>query len=373
MDKMPQVIDSTQLGGFVPRLARAQTVPWTLLTYVSHGGATWRGTQEGFIGCHACKAELLSTNNSSLKVLSRTYFNIACLNTLHRYSLVVDGANKTPKLSILNSAAAGKRVKGTQISRPFCYGTTARPFDPVSNPKPAGVPDDHTHSWEVYVRGIDGADITYWLRRVQFKLHESIPNHVRMIEGVQGQPFVVKETGWGEFEISIKLYFAAESNEKPQTLYHHLRLHPYGKTDQEKEATGKNNEVISWCYEDLLFNEPYEAFYETLTSGARPKGTPAPAPTHTTGKSKGKGASSSTPANTYKIPEKHLPQQVLERTALIPIKSSPKSPFSREAEQQDLNRINDACAEVQKMQKVLSAELKEKEERLKKLKAENAA
>jgi YEATS domain-containing protein 4 len=73
----------------------------------------------------------------------------------------------------------GKRVKGVQIFRPFVYGTTAKPFDEKTNPKPPGVPDDHTHSWTVFVKGIDDVDITYWLRRVQFKLHESIPNHVR--------------------------------------------------------------------------------------------------------------------------------------------------------------------------------------------------
>ena len=76
-------------------------------------------------------------------------------------------------------SGAGKRVKGLQIFRPFIYGTTARPFDDKLNPKPAGVPDDHTHSWTVFVKGVDDTDITYWLKRVQFKLHESIPNHVR--------------------------------------------------------------------------------------------------------------------------------------------------------------------------------------------------
>jgi YEATS domain-containing protein 4 len=67
-----------------------------------------------------------------------------------------------------------KRVKGVQIFRPFIYGTTARPFDDVSHPKPPGTPADHTHSWTVFVKGIDDTDITYWLKKVQFKLHESI-------------------------------------------------------------------------------------------------------------------------------------------------------------------------------------------------------
>lgn len=72
----------------------------------------------------------------------------------------------------------GKRVKLTQIRRPFIVGSTAIPFSD-SNPRPAGVPDTHTHSWEVFVKGLDDTDVTYWLRRVQFKLHESIPNYVR--------------------------------------------------------------------------------------------------------------------------------------------------------------------------------------------------
>lgn len=76
-------------------------------------------------------------------------------------------------------SGAGKRVKGVQVFRPFIYGTTAKPFDEKTNPKPAGVPDDHTHSWTMFVKGVDDTDLTYWLRRVQFKLHESIPNHVR--------------------------------------------------------------------------------------------------------------------------------------------------------------------------------------------------
>lgn len=72
----------------------------------------------------------------------------------------------------------GKRVKLTQVRRPFIVGSTAKPFSDT-NPRPAGIPDIHTHSWQVFVKGLDDTDITYWLRRVQFKLHESIPNYVR--------------------------------------------------------------------------------------------------------------------------------------------------------------------------------------------------
>jgi len=72
-----------------------------------------------------------------------------------------------------------KRVKGVQIFRPFVYGTTAIAYGP-SNPKPSGVPEEHTHSWTVFVRGVgEDSDITYWCKKVQFKLHESIPQPLR--------------------------------------------------------------------------------------------------------------------------------------------------------------------------------------------------
>jgi YEATS domain-containing protein 4 len=38
-------------------------------------------------------------------------------------------------------------------------------------------------------------------------------------------PYEVTETGWGEFEIVIKIYFQ-DPTEKSVTLYHHLQLYP---------------------------------------------------------------------------------------------------------------------------------------------------
>jgi len=261
---------------------------------------------------------------------------------------------------------AGKRVKGVQIFRPFVYGTTARPFDDKTNPKPPGVPDDHTHSWIVFVKGIDDVDVTYWLRRVQFKLHESIPNHVRMIEGEKGKAFQIQETGWGEFEITIKLYYVPESGEKPQTLYHHLRLHPYGRTEEEKETMRLNGgEVISWTYEEQIFNEPYEAFYDILTSGALP--VPGTAGGSKTG-GKGKGSN----AKGKEQEAQRSEGGVLERSAMIPMTNRPGQPFSRETEQLEIKKLNEAMAKVHDMTKKMAAELEQKNQRMQELKADGA-
>ncbi|KAI0542381.1 hypothetical protein GGR58DRAFT_306366 [Xylaria digitata] len=276
---------------------------------------------------------------------------------------------------------AGKRVKGVQIFRPFVYGTTARPFNDTDNPRPVGVSPDHTHSWQVFVKGVEDTDIFYWLRRVQFKLHESIPNHLRTIDaetivkenealtgGKSGKKpqraFVVNETGWGEFEITIKLYYDSKSGEKPQTLYHHLRLHPYGRNEAEKEAMRTGGEVIAWTYEEQVFNEPFEEFYKILTSGARDKGTPAPG-AGGRGKGKGKNASALAAAGTE--------GDVKERSAMIPLNTRPGQPFSRETEEAELKRLREAEEKVQQMITELNKTVKTKEEELAALKASNKA
>ncbi|KAK7908282.1 hypothetical protein PG985_015585 [Apiospora marii] len=267
---------------------------------------------------------------------------------------------------------AGKRMKGVQIFRPFVYGTTAKPFNDTDNPRPAGVPLDHTHSWQVFVKGVEDTDIFYWVRRVQFKLHESIPNPMRSVDAEQiqkenaGKPpakqqraFVVNETGWGEFEITIKLYYSSQSGEKPQTLYHHLRLHPYGRTDEEKETmrTQGGGEIKAWTYEEQLFNEPFEEFYKVLTSGARDKGTGS-----TGGKGKGKGKSVAPPQE----------GDVKERSAMIPLANRPGQPFSRETEQLEIKRLKEAEEKVVEMVRAMNKAIKAKEEELAALKAANA-
>lgn len=304
-------------------------------------------------------------------------------------------------------SGVGKRVKGCQIYRPFVYGSTSRPFDDKTNPKPPGVPDDHTHSWTVFVKGVDDTDICYWLRRVQFKLHESIPNPVRskfffhflvalaffpflsslrsfllcppsyvhfahvlmlalVIDGEPGKPFIVEETGWGEFEITLKLYYVSESGEKPQTLYHHLRLHPYGRTDEDREAMRATGQVTAWTYEEQLFNEPYETFYEILTTGALalPKGAAA-------GASGSPAPTSSAAAAALAPIGKRSEGGVLARSAMVPLLSrQPVSPFSKETEQLEIKKLKDAQGSVQTMTEKLLAELRVKEERLAALKKE---
>ncbi|KAJ9223294.1 hypothetical protein DTO169C6_4340 [Paecilomyces variotii] len=238
------------------------------------------------------------------------------------------------------AATGTKRVRGVSIFRPFVYGSEAQPFDPAK--RPPNAPEDHTHQWRVFVKGVNDEDISYWLKKVQFKLHETYAQSVRTIEQ---PPFEVTETGWGEFEIQIKLYFVPESNEKPQTLWHSLKLHPYGP---DAEGMKERREVVvSQNYEEVVFNEPVEQFYDILTggsTGAQPQ--------------KGKSGKNS----------KQQQQQHGGRTAEIPYNESPKNPYSRTTESKELDRLTEATKTVEQMLKEEKAKLAEREKKLQELK-----
>ncbi|KAI3614733.1 hypothetical protein CBS9595_004004 [Malassezia furfur] len=175
-------------------------------------------------------------------------------------------------------------------------------------------PPDHTHRWTVAVRsaataplaafaadrGTDDAsaaigtrlrdsevdlhkavggkdDLSYFIKRVQFRLHDTYAQPTRNVDRA---PFSVTETGWGEFEIQIKIFFVPEAGEKPLTVLHHLKLHPWpsapvgtsvppaapaapAPTDGTP-APPLPLAVHSWQYEEIVFPEPLEPFYELL-------------------------------------------------------------------------------------------------------------
>ncbi|KAB8219013.1 yeats family-domain-containing protein [Aspergillus novoparasiticus] len=233
------------------------------------------------------------------------------------------------------SATGTKRVRGVSIFRPFVFGSEAQPFDPAK--KPPNAPADHTHQWRVYVKGVNDEDISYWLKKVQFKLHETYAQNIRTIEQ---PPFEVTETGWGEFEIQIKLYFVPESMEKPQTLWHSLKLHPYGPDAEAMKE--RRDQVVSQNYEEIVFNEPVEQFHDLLTGG----GAPAQP-------QKGKGGK-----NTKQSGQRNA------RTAEIPQNDSPGNPYSKATENKELDRLGEASRTVEQMIKEEKERLIDREKRL---------
>lgn len=185
-------------------------------------------------------------------------------------------------------------------------------------------------------------DISYWLKKVQFKLHETYANSLRTAEKA---PFEVTETGWGEFEIQIKLYFVPESGEKPQTIWHGLKLHPYGpNAEQQRE---RREAIISQNYEEVIFNEPVEQFYDILTGASPPL-------------IKTKGAKGSKLGNYSKGVNEG-------RTAEIPYTESPENPYSQRTEAKELDRMREAIKTVEQLVKEEQAKLAEREAELERI------
>jgi len=65
------------------------------------------------------------------------------------------------------------------------------------------------------------------VKRVFFLLLLMRFSLLNLAPGIDKAPFQVTETGWGEFDVQIKILFVPESGEKPLTTYHRLKLHPW--------------------------------------------------------------------------------------------------------------------------------------------------
>jgi len=73
-----------------------------------------------------------------------------------------------------------------------------------------------THKWTTYVRSANNEDLSVLIKRVVFQLHPSFEKPTRTVEAA---PFELSESGWGEFEIGITIYFHPDVGEKPLELY----------------------------------------------------------------------------------------------------------------------------------------------------------
>ncbi|GLV32479.1 Gas41 [Carabus blaptoides fortunei] len=150
---------------------------------------------------------------------------------------------------------SGGRVKGVCILKPIVYGNVARYFGKKREE------DGHTHQWTVYVKPYHNEDMSSYVKKVHFKLHESYANPNRV---VNKPPYELTETGWGEFEIVIKIHFH-DPNEKPVTMYHILKLFQTGTTSADM-GNESNKGLVSESYDEIVFQEPTQLMQHLLTN-----------------------------------------------------------------------------------------------------------
>ncbi|CAA6655920.1 unnamed protein product [Spirodela intermedia] len=139
-----------------------------------------------------------------------------------------------------------KRLKDVEISIPIVYGTMSFWLGKKAT-------EYNSHRWTVYIRGATNEDLSSVVKRAVFQLHPSFDNPTRIVESA---PFEVSESGWGEFEIAITLFFHSDVCDRQLELYHQLKLYP----EEESGAQSTKKPVVVETYDEIVFSDPSEAF-----------------------------------------------------------------------------------------------------------------
>lgn len=145
------------------------------------------------------------------------------------------------------SLGQSKRLKDVELGFSIVYGTISFWLGKKAS-------EYNSHKWTVYVRGATNEDLSVIVKRVVFQLHPSFNNPTRIVES---PPFEISETGWGEFEIAISLFFHSDVCDKQLDLYHQLKLYP--EEDGGPQSTKKP--VVVETYDEVVFSEPSETFF----------------------------------------------------------------------------------------------------------------
>ncbi|KAI5131493.1 YEATS domain-containing protein 4 [Nematocida parisii] len=151
------------------------------------------------------------------------------------------------------------RINRANLVRTIIYGTSAVR---ISEP---GV--DATHRWKVYIRGYKNTDISYFIRSVTFKTHETFANPTRTVDT---PPFEIEECGWGEFIIAAKIYFV-DTHEKPLMFSISLKLHADVNNRVIGDIPYEANAIINERLDTIVFESPTEALYKIIKEREDPE------------------------------------------------------------------------------------------------------
>lgn len=145
--------------------------------------------------------------------------------------------------------------KGVTVKKALVLGSYAFQLSPAESRRH----DRMSHKWTLLLRSANGEDPSYYVKKVLYELDASFNQHRR---GKSIPPYEVTEVGWGEFYLTAKIFFVDEALD-PLKLTHFLRLNP-SKLDPRENITAC---VAAETYEEVVFSNPSEWFYEKLMAG----------------------------------------------------------------------------------------------------------
>lgn len=114
-------------------------------------------------------------------------------------------------------------------------------------------PDGFTHDWEVFVRGPGRDDISHFVEKVVFHLHESFPKPKRVLKN---PPYAVSEHGYGSFFLPIEVYFKNKIEPRKLQFDYDLILPAFGSLPIDNIRS-----------EALTFTNPTDEFKRKLVKG----------------------------------------------------------------------------------------------------------
>ncbi|KAL7531773.1 hypothetical protein ACHAXR_004229 [Thalassiosira sp. AJA248-18] len=168
--------------------------------------------------------------------------------------------------------ATDGRIQNTTTCLPIAYGSIAFYLGKKAD-------EYHTHRWTLYVRSPDNDnnfDLSKAISKVVFQLHPSFPQPTRELTE---PPFEVTETGWGEFEASIRIVWREEADERSTILTHGIRLYPNKAPATAADPSAYMNTtvpVVAEKYDEVVFTNPKAGFHRSLLDRHKTKKLPYP-------------------------------------------------------------------------------------------------
>lgn len=114
-------------------------------------------------------------------------------------------------------------------------------------------PEGFTHDWVVFVRGPESCDISHFVDKVVFNLHESFAKPRRVLKD---PPYQVAEAGYGSFFLPIEVYFKNKEEPRKLRFDYDLFLPVYGSPPIDNIRS-----------EALTFRNPTDEFRRKLVKG----------------------------------------------------------------------------------------------------------
>ncbi|KAI5171763.1 YEATS domain-containing protein 4 [Nematocida sp. LUAm3] len=151
------------------------------------------------------------------------------------------------------------RINHANLTHTIIYGTSASRVSDSTT--------DATHKWRVFIRGYKNHDISYLIRSITFKTHETFTNPTRVVDT---PPFEIEEYGWGEFTIQGKIYFT-DPHEKPVSFLIALKLHSDPSNRVIGDVEYDPNLIYNERMDTIIFESPTESTYKLLKSHGEPE------------------------------------------------------------------------------------------------------